>query len=75
MYVGGNDYIGSSNIILLLTFGPTTTSIDIPVIIIDDHIYELTESLTATLSFPGDPVTRVSLSPGSAQITIFDEDG
>ena len=58
-----------------LTFGPSTARIDIPVTVVDNNFYELTESFVATLSFPGDPVSRVSLSPESAQITIFDEDG
>ena len=69
----GNDYSGISN--LLLTFNSITTVIDIPVTINDDNVYELTEMFNATISFPGDPLPRVTLSPESALISIIDEDG
>ena len=71
--LGGNDYTGISD--LSLTFGPNTSSIDIPVDINNDNVFELTEMFSAALSFPGDPIPRVTLSPDSAQITIFDDDG
>ena len=71
--LGGNDYTGISS--LLPTFGPTTSSIHILVNINNDNIFELTEMFSAALSFPGDPIPRVTLLPDSAQITIFDEDG
>ena len=69
----GNDYSGISN--LLLTFNSITTVIDIPVTINDDNVYELTEMFSAAISFPGDPLPRVTLSPESALISIIDEDG
>ena len=69
----GNDYNGITN--LLLTFDSVTTNIDVPVNIIGDTIFELTESFNASLSFPGDPVPRVTLDPDSAQTTIIDDDG
>ena len=71
--LGGNDYTGISS--LSLTFGSTTSSIDNPVDINNDDIFELTEMFSAALSFSGDPIPRVTLLPDSAQITIFDEDG
>ena len=73
LFTDGNDYNSFTN--LLLTFDSVTTTIDIPVTIIDDTAFELRESFNASLSFPGAPVPRVTLSPDSAQTTIFDEDG
>ena len=68
-----SDYISFAN--LLLTFGSVTTTIDVPVTIIGDTVFELVESFNATLSFPGAPVSRVIIFPNSAQTTIFDDDG
>ena len=70
---GGNDYVSIAN--LLLTFDSVTTTIDVPVNITDDTVFELTESFIATLSFPGAPPTGVILDPDSAQTTIIDDDG
>ena len=69
----GNDYTGIPS--LSLTFDPNTSSIHIPVDINNDNIFELTEMFSAALSFPGDPIPRVTLLPDSTQITIFDDDG
>ena len=41
----------------------------------DNNVYELTEMFSAAISFPGDPLPRVTLSPESALISIIDEDG
>ena len=60
---------------MLLTFGPTYTSTDISVTIININTYELTETFNETLTFPGDPNPRVTLAPDTAQITILDDDG
>ena len=73
MILDGNDYVEISN--LLLTFNYNTTVIDIPVIINDNNVYELTEMFRTAISFPGDPLPRVTLSPESAHISITDEDG
>ena len=69
----GNDYNSVGT--FLLTFDSATTSIDVPVTIIDDTVFELTESFIVTLSFPGAPVPGVTLDPDSAQTTILDDDG
>ena len=60
----------------ILQFGPGNTSFTVPLTIVNDSIFELTESLQAILSFPdgGDP-PLVFLDPGVANITIFDDDG
>ena len=63
--LGGNDYTGI----------PSMSSINIPVNISNDSVFELTEMFNATLSFPGDPIPRVTLSQDSALVTIFDDDG
>ena len=69
----GNDYTGVGN--FLLTFDSVNTDIDVPVTIVDDTVFELAESFSATLAFPGDPIDGVVLDPDSAQTTIFDDDG
>ena len=60
---------------MLLTFGPGNTATTIEVNILNDDAYELTETLNASLSFAGDPVPRVILSPDVAVTTIVDDDG
>ena len=60
---------------MLLTFGPTSNRIDIPVTTIDDDVYEFTEAFNGILSFPGNPVPRVALSPDVTKVTILDDDG
>ena len=59
----------------MLTFTPTNTMTTITVSIANDDAYELTETFNATLSFNGDPVPRVTLSPATAVTTIVDDDG
>ena len=43
--------------------------------IINNNVYELTETFNGILSFPGDPVPRVALSPNATEVTILDDDG
>ena len=69
----GNDYNEVQS--MLLTFGPASNHSEIPVTIIDSNVYELTEKFNGIISFPGDPVDRVTLSPNSADVTILDDDG
>ena len=69
----GDDYTGVGN--FLLTFDSVNTDIDVPVTIVNDTVFELTESFIATLAFPGAPPTGVILDPDSARTTIFDDDG
>jgi hypothetical protein len=40
----------------------------------NDSIFEISESLTASLSFPGSMPPRVSITPNTADITIVDEE-
>ena len=42
--------------------------------IVDDDVYEFTESILAQLSLLN-PVERVSIDPPSAQVQIVDDDG
>ena len=60
----------------MLQFGPGNFTFDIPLTLIDDDIFELTETPQASLSFPGGIVPpRMLIHPGLATITIFDDDG
>ena len=73
--VDGSDYsapVGGQ----ILQFGPGNTSFTVPLTIVSDGIFELTENLQAILSFPdGGDLPLVLLDPGVANITIFDDDG
>ena len=60
---------------MLLTFSSTNTTTTITLSIANDDVYELTETFNAALSFDGDPVPRVTLSPATAVTTIVDDDG
>ena len=60
---------------MLLTFSLDIAVITITVSIANDDVYELTETFNATLSFDGDPIPRVILSPATAVTTIVDDDG
>ena len=70
--IDGSDY---SELTALYTFDSTIGTKDIPVPITDDGIFELTELLSASLTFPGAPIPRVILAPDSAEVTILDDDG
>ena len=52
------------------TFDSNTSIIDVPVSIAGHSIFELTDTLNATLSFPAVPIPRVTLAPVSAQVTV-----
>ena len=54
---------------LQVTFDSTTTTVDLPITIINNFFFELKESATANISFPGAPVRGVTLSPESALIS------
>ena len=74
-FVDGSDYsapVGGQ----MLQFGPGNLTFDIPLTLVDDDIFELTETLQASLSFPdGIAPPRVLNNPGLATVTIFDDDG
>ena len=60
----------------MLQFGPGNLTFDIPLTLVDDDVFELTETLQASLSFPGGIAPpRVLIDPGLATVTIFDDDG
>ena len=76
-FVDGSDYSAPVDG-QILQFGPGNIVLDIPLSLIDDDVFELTETLQASLSFPGGiDTTRVNIDPDLdiANITIFDEDG
>ena len=50
-------------------------TINIPIRINGDNIFELTELFTVSLAFPGAPPLSVFIVPDSAQVTILDDDG
>ena len=69
--VAGSDYVGRSNV--LLTFNADTTSIEVPVNITDDSVYEGDEDFSGILTlFSTSP--RVSIGPATALATIVEND-
>ena len=56
-------------------FEPGITQRTCEVPLVNDTVFEITESLNATLSFPGGIAPpRVSIAQGTTQITILDDD-
>ena len=70
--IDGGDYSGFT---AMRTFDSIISTRDVPVPIIGDNIFELTELFSASLTFPGAPVPRVVLVPDSVEVTILDDDG
>ena len=70
--VAGSDYVRRSNV--LLTFNAATRSIDVPVNLIDDSVYEREEDFSGTLMLVPD-LQRVAIDRGSAVATIVDNEG
>ena len=59
---------------MLLTFNADTTSIEVPVNITDDCVYEGEEDFSGTLTLVSDP-PRVTIGPSNAVATILDDEG
>ncbi len=58
----------------MFTFTASNDFIRVPIPLINDSIYELTETFTAGLSFTSDVPPRTTISPNSATITIIDDE-
>ena len=59
----------------MVTLSPGNILVAISVPLVDDGIFELTETFQARLEFPGAPPERVTIDPGEADVTIIDNDG
>ena len=71
--IDGSDYVSDGPLTLVFNSGNTRQSIPIP--LIDDSIFELTETLQASLSVSGGVAPEhVILNPDLADITILDDD-
>ena len=70
--VGVTDYIDDGP--RTVVFNSLITSQTIPILLVDDSIFEFTEFLQARLSFPGDAPEQVILNPGITNVTILDDD-
>ena len=73
MCIAGSDYEEISG--LLLTFGPGSTRLDVPVTIINDSVFEVTEDFSASLILVEGPADRVAVNPSRADVFILDDDG
>ena len=59
----------------MIVLDADNTVLEISFSIVDDSIFELIETLSASLSFSSSSVTGVTLDPTSAEIIILDNDG
>ena len=73
MCTAGSDYDEISG--LLLAFGPGSTRLDVPVNIINDDVFEVTEDFSASLILVEGPADRVAVNPSRADVFILDDDG
>ena len=73
LLLDGNDYLDISA--QAFVFDPSISSFSVNVPLINDNIFELTESLQAGLSFLGPPPPRATIDPAQADIQILDDDG
>ena len=67
---GGSDYTDIGVTMVSLSASQSQVTISFP--LIDDDVLEITEQLSASLR--ATEFVRVSISPGSTEITIFDDD-
>ena len=69
----GSDYTNPGVRAFVLT--PTMSSFNVNVSLINDTIFELTETFSASLSFlAGATHQSVTIAPANAQISILDDD-
>ena len=59
----------------LVTLNAESPNKDVTISIFNDEEEELTESFVVDLSFHGDPLSSVTLSPSTATVAILDNDG
>ncbi len=71
-FVDGDDSINAGP--LVFTFKSSNDFVRVPISLMNDAFYELTETFTAGLSFTSDVPPRTTISPNSANITIIDDD-
>ena len=73
IYIVGGDFLLDAAGAYILSASESSFSVQVP--LIDDGVFELTETLNASLSFSSaEAPPRVTISPDSAQITILDDD-
>ncbi len=56
------------------TLTASNENIQVPVSLINDGVYELTETFSASLSFTSDVPPHTTISPNNAAITIADDE-
>ncbi len=59
---------------MVFTFNASNDFARVPIFLMNDTFYELTETFTANLSFTSDVPPRTTISPNSATITIIDDE-
>ena len=69
------DYIGRTRDLLTFDSSNTAVTINVSIIVTNDSIPEDDEQFTVSLSFPGEPIPRVTLDPNNATVTILEFDG
>ncbi len=59
---------------MVFTFNSFNDFVRVPIPLMNDSIYELTETFIAGLSFTSDFPPRTTISPDNATITIIDDE-
>ena len=75
LYTADVDYIGRTNDLLTFDSSNTVVTVNVSIIVTNDSIPEDDEQFTVSLSFPGEPIPRVTLDPDNATVTILEFDG
>ena len=70
--IGGRDYIDIG--VTIVTVTASQNQVTISFSLIDDDVFEITEQLSAGLSFEATEHARVSISPEFTEISIIDND-
>ncbi len=70
--VDGDDFINAGP--MMFTINASNDFVRVPISLMNDAFYELTETFIANLSFTSDVPPRTTISPNSATITIIDDE-
>ena len=74
-YAAGLDFSSPMMTDSLLTLSNAHPNDTVTISIINDTLFEPTESFMVQLAFSGGPMPRITLSPSTATVSIFDDDG
>ena len=71
----GVDYVGLTNYLLTFDSSNTVITVNVSIVVANDSVAEEDEEFTVSLSFPSEPIPRVTLNPHNATIVILEMNG